>query len=296
MPSRKLANAYNEVTRLLRGTSPPLTPDVLGGGTRLTGRWRNPPFEGYVPALNEHCLVRHVAGISHGWVKLEGKLNRAIMAPGTISLVPRGQDSWRQSGQIMEVTNVYLGGDRLQNCADHLAHGQRPQLIDRMGFEDPRLFAILALLGDEAGGGQPISSLFLEQLIDLLCMQLLRAHSAVALPPSPIVRRGLASWQVKRVTRYMSDNLAADISLGDLASLVGLSRFHFCHAFRMATGRTPHGWLTRLRMDKARELLRAPQLRIIDVALAVGYETQSAFAAIFRRTTGLTPSAYRRGF
>ncbi|HWA73314.1 MAG TPA: AraC family transcriptional regulator [Polyangiaceae bacterium] len=294
MPSRELANTYDEVTRILGGTSPPLTPDVLSGGTRVTGRWRNPPFEGYVPPLNDHCVVCHVAGSSPGWVKMDGKFSRAVMAPGTISLVPQGQDSWRHSGAMMEVTNVYLGADCLQACADEVAHCQRPELIDRMGFEDPKLFAILALIGDEADSRAPRSRLFLEQLIDLLCIQLLRAHSSVSAAAHPLARRGLAVWQVKRITSYMSENLAADVTLGELANLVGLSRFHFCHAFRLATGCRPHQWLTRLRMDRARALLRTRELRIIDVALAVGYETQSAFAAVFRKSTGLTPSAYRR--
>jgi AraC family transcriptional regulator len=294
MPSSSLSSSYDEVTRILRGTSPPLTPDILRGGTRITGRWRNPPFEAYVPPLNDHCIVCHVGGVSPGRVKVQGKLSRAVMSPGTISLVPRGQDSWRQSTGVMEVTNVYLGPERLQTCADQIAHGQSPELIDRMGFEDPKLFAIMGLIADEADGLGDMSRLFLEQLIDLLCIQLLRAHSSVSLPAQPLAQRGLAAWQVKRVTGYMCENLAADVTLDELANLVGLSRFHFCHAFRQATGRRPHEWLTRLRIDRARALLGARELRIIDVALAVGYETQSAFTAVFRKTTGMTPTAYRR--
>jgi AraC-like DNA-binding protein len=194
----------------------------------------------------------------------------------------------------MEVTNVYLGGDRLQACADELAHGRRPELIDRMGFADPKLAAILTLINVEVESRGPTSIMFLEQLIDLLCVQLLRAHSNVEVPTQPLASRGLAAWQVKRVTSYMCENLASSIALDELANLAGVSRFHFCRAFRLATGCTPHGWLTRLRMERARVLLRSRELRIIDVALAVGYESQSAFAAVFRRATGSTPSAYRR--
>ncbi|HTQ41370.1 MAG TPA: AraC family transcriptional regulator, partial [Polyangiaceae bacterium] len=107
-------------------------------------------------------------------------------------------------------------------------------------------------------------------------------------------RRGLAPWQVKRVTGYMRDRLAEDISLGDLAQLVGLSRFHFCTAFRLATGQTPHEWLVMLRIGRARELLADPSLRITEIAFAVGYETPSAFSASFRRLVRATPTEYRR--
>jgi AraC family transcriptional regulator len=88
MAAHDLANTYDEVTRLLGGVAPPLVPDVFSGDTRLTGCWNNPPFDGYVPALNEHCLVQHVAGISNSWVKTDGKPSTARMVPGTSSLVP----------------------------------------------------------------------------------------------------------------------------------------------------------------------------------------------------------------
>jgi AraC family transcriptional regulator len=92
----------------------------------------------------------------------------------------------------------------------------------------------------------------------------------------------------------MAEHLDQDISLDELAALVSLSRFHFCTAFRLATGQTPHNWLTAIRIQQARRLLAEPDLPIIHVALAVGYQTPSAFAATFRNATGVTPSAFRR--
>ena len=92
----------------------------------------------------------------------------------------------------------------------------------------------------------------------------------------------------------MRERLEQEIGLNELAALVNLSRFHFCTAFRMATGRTPHEWLTHQRIARARELLADPALRITDIALSVGYETPSAFAASFRKVAGVTPTEFRR--
>src|SRR5262245_45247493 len=103
MASESLADTCNEVTRLL-GVAPPVVPEVLAGDTRLTGRWTNPPFDGYVPPLNEHCLVAHFAGHSQSWVKAGGKPSTAHMLPGTLSLVPMAQASWRRSSALMEVS------------------------------------------------------------------------------------------------------------------------------------------------------------------------------------------------
>src|SRR5262245_41241029 len=110
---------------------------------------------------------------------------------------------------------------------------------------------------------------------------------------SPI-GRGLAGWQVQRVTAYMREHLGRELSLSELASEANLSRFHFCTAFRLATGRTPFEWLAAERMTRARALLAQSNLRIHAVGTAVGYQTPSAFAASFRRAVGVSPSEFRR--
>ena len=178
-------------------------------------------------------------------------------------------------------------------CSSDL-DGREPEVLDRLGFDDPKLFAILRLIGGEIVPNEAPPRLFMEHLIDLLCFQLLRAHTSFPAPLAIRPRCGLAQWQVKRVTAYMRDNLAQDIGLQELAEVVRLSRFYFCSAFRIATGRTPHEWLTRLRMEMARELLADRAMRITDIALAVGYQTPSAFAASFRRHVGVPPTEYRR--
>jgi AraC family transcriptional regulator len=108
-------------------------------------------------------------------------------------------------------------------------------------------------------------------------------------------RRGLANWQVRRVTAYMSERLDQEVCLRDLARLVNLSRFHFCTAFRLATGQTPREWLIARRIERACALLAQPSMSITKVALAVGYATPSAFAASFHKRMGMTPSEFRRG-
>ena len=132
------------------------------------------------------------------------------------------------------------------------------------------------------------------EAIDVVRLELRRWEASRQRPPAAAPARGLARWQVKRVSAYMQENLDEDIDLQDLADLVGLSRFYFCSAFRIATGYTPHEWLTRVRIAEARRLLALPSMLITEIALAVGYQTPSAFAAVFRRTTGVSPREFRR--
>jgi len=111
-------------------------------------------------------------------------------------------------------------------------------------------------------------------------------------PRAPV--NGLAPWQVRRVQDRLMADLAADIGLDELAQLVGLSTFHFCRAFRAATGLPPHRWRHARRMERARELLEATAQPVSEIAAAVGYDDPSRFAAAFRKALGVSPTQLRR--
>ena len=214
--------------------------------------------------------------------------------PGTITVIPSGSDGrWDISGPL-EVSHVYLPEARLRQCVEAMTGGKNFELLGRVGFDDPSAGRILELLSREASNPDPSSTLFIEQAIDLLCMQLVRGHSSFSSLPEPEITRGLAEWQVKKVTQYMREHLAEEIGLDELAGLLQLSRFYFCTAFRLATGQTPHDWLRAERIARARKLLADPLLSITDIGLSVGYGTPSSFAAAFRKLVGVTPSQYRQ--
>jgi AraC-like DNA-binding protein len=104
----------------------------------------------------------------------------------------------------------------------------------------------------------------------------------------------LAPWRLRRATEFLEANLAADVSLQDLADEVGLSPHHLCTAFRRSTGLPPHRWLLARRIERAKELLAAGRLSLAEVALACGFASQQHFTVAFRRATGLTPGRMRR--
>lgn len=286
-------DALDQMARIL-DRPPMLAADALRNETRITRRWSHGALHEKLPGLPGHVIIGHYGAEHDISLRAEGRRIAGRTRPGTLVVIPEGSEGrWDIEGTI-EVSHVYLTQERLQQSADQLTDGRPVSLIDRVCFEDPTTTRILAMLSDEATSDGPSARLFLEQAIDLLCIQLVRGHSSFGSLQIEAPRRGLADWQVKRVTAYMRDRLEQEIGLNELAALVNLSRFHFCTAFRHATGRTPHEWLTQARIARARELLADPALRITDIALAVGYETPSSFAASFRKVAGVTPTEFRR--
>jgi AraC family transcriptional regulator len=288
-----LGNAPDALAQIL-DRAPPVAQEALRGGTRLTAPWGHGALHDYLPGMQGHVAITYYGEPQDIVWRRGGERLAGATRTGTITIIPEGHEGrWDIAGPI-GVSHVFLPQDRLQACADQLGDGQVPELVARVGFADPVAARVMELLAREApAAGDPAARLFVEQATDLLVTQLMRGHSSFGAIETP-ERRGLAEWQVRKVTAYMREHLDEPVGLDVLAGLAGLSRFHFCTAFRQATGATPHAWLVNVRIERARQMLADPEMPVTEVALAVGYETPSSFAAAFRKVTGTTPSAWRR--
>lgn len=118
------------------------------------------------------------------------------------------------------------------------------------------------------------------------------------LPPpfgtSPGRVNALPKWRLRRVQEYITAGIAERITLSDLASVAGLSRMHFAAQFRAATGRSPHDYLLQQRIGCAKAAMAGHDVALAEVALSVGFQTQSHFSTVFKRMTGESPGRWQR--
>ena len=286
-----LRSTLDEITRIQRGP-PPVLSIPFADDTMVTRAWVNDPIHDEVAPMVHHVIAPTLRGDGWSEVRFGAKSIRSPSITGGITIAPRGFGGQFDCDGRPLASNVFLSRERLQRCADAMGWARPPELVPRLNYDDPRLFAILSLIGVEAEEGGSHSRLYLESLLDLLCMQLLRAHSAFSVRSNG-EGSALRPWQVRQVTNYMAEHLDDALGLQQLADLLHVSRFHFCTAFRNATGFTPHQWLVRMRMGQACKLLASGRLSVTEVALAVGYQTPSSFAHAFRIVIGITPTEYR---
>ncbi|WP_246729128.1 helix-turn-helix domain-containing protein [Rhizobium leguminosarum] len=120
------------------------------------------------------------------------------------------------------------------------------------------------------------------------------AHLTQLLLPAPLSSVAIEDRRLRRALAYIHDNLADDLSLDDIASEAAMSRFHFVRAFTAALGTSPLQYVIRERMERAKVLLSTTRAPVAAVAIRVGYDDVSRFGRHFRRSTGLTPAAFRR--
>ena len=86
------------------------------------------------------------------------------------------------------------------------------------------------------------------------------------------------------------------LGVDDLARAAGLSRAHFSREFRRAFGESPHAYLLTRRLERAAALLRNTDNSVAEICLAVGLRGVGSFTTSFKRTFGMTPTAYRAAF
>jgi AraC-like DNA-binding protein len=86
------------------------------------------------------------------------------------------------------------------------------------------------------------------------------------------------------------------LDVDDLARAAGLSRAHFSREFRRAFGESPHAYLLTRRLERAAALLRTTDRSVADICLSVGLQSIGSFTTSFKRTYGMSPSAYRAAF
>ena len=120
---------------------------------------------------------------------------------------------------------------------------------------------------------------------------MLRTYCAPAGAPSAA---RISPAALRRVRALVEEELAADLSLDDLAGAAGLSRAHFARAFRASTGQTPYAYLRARRVERARVLLAGTALPAAAVAAATGFSSPSHLGRVFRSICGVTPGRYRR--
>ena len=224
------------------------------------------------------------------WGSKRSTLEKFDYAAGNLALCDRHVGEWVG---LMNVSHLQLGisDAALMACSDG-AYGE-VELRPSRKFADSRLSALVAAARAEMVAGFPSGRLFLDSVEQAMAVTLVNGH-AVRHRPVQIYQGGLGSARLRRIKELVHAKMEDDLSLEEMAQAVGLSTAHFARMFRKSTGETPHQFVLRQRLERAKAMLRAPDARVLDVAVACGFKTQQHFAQVFRDVWGVSPTEYRQ--
>lgn len=105
--------------------------------------------------------------------------------------------------------------------------------------------------------------------------------------------RSAAHESLYRARELIDEHYAQPLDLNDLARTANFSRYHFLRAFRRTFHTTPHEYLTRKRIERAKELLAESEFTVTEICFKVGFESLGSFSTLFHKIVGWSPSIYR---
>jgi AraC-like DNA-binding protein len=226
---------------------------------------------------------------------IDGRYTMAAKAsPGDAFLFDLRANPVSELHGAFDILRFYISQDSLDELA--FDRGQRHAVsLDtrRLGVADPVMFGLAQALLGRVEHASERSALFIDHIGLAFHAHVTEVYGAEWLPPRPPAGR-LTAWQLRRTIDYMIAHLEGDPTIAQLAEQCGLSAGYFARAFRRTTGVTPHQWLMRRRVERARELLLHGGLDLAGIAAACGFVDQSHFTRVFARLEGDSPGRWRR--
>ena len=207
----------------------------------------------------------------------------------TFAPVGSSVEGWNcLKGRVSSVFAVHLA----PSTSDHYAN-DISNVPPSLYFENTKLKTTLQKFQSVLDGSGIDDHAYAETLGLLLLWEIRHAADPQFSQLKPI-RGGLTALQLRRIKEFVHADVSKDIGISELASLVGLSQFHFIRAFKHSVGLSPYQYVLSERISVAKEMLSKRDLSIADVALAAGFSNASQLNRVFRKLIGVTPTVYRR--
>lgn len=219
----------------------------------------------------------------------------ALASTASDTLAPRSDAFFTQVGRGAELT-VVGGHVALDPTSADVFASALPDVLRASagGTEADEIHRLLRCIVKETADGRPGAIFAADHHAQLLLLHVLRAGLASDAAAHPGWLRLLMDSELRPAAGLLHDDPARPWQLTELAAAAGMSRSHFAHRFREASGQPPLTYLALWRIQLARQSLRTTQTTITALADHLGYASESSFTHAFTRIAGISPARYRR--
>ena len=243
----------------------------------------------YVQVQDEHVLGMM---LRPGFIEVglqRSAMRRVTFQAGEMGFFPRGMERWvgrgRQDRLLLHISDAALKAAR-EGIRGTVELGHWCKMVD------VRLAALVKAVNAERTAGFPSGRLFLDSIEQAIAAALVDAFAGQNRSVRQL-RGGLGPARLRTITELVHGRVEEELSIVQMADAVNLSAAHFVRMFRKSTGETPHQFVLRSKIERAKEMLCTPEARVLDVAVACGFKTQQHFARVFRRLCGTSPREFR---
>jgi AraC family transcriptional regulator len=231
----------------------------------------------------------------HAEVQVQTRFERAdgeaVLRPLGSSLYAPGQPHTGGIEENWEVIVVLLGPNLMARAAGELFSRDRVEIKPFHLVRAPMLEHLHRAVREEFQSSLGASRLYLESIAQVLAGQILRGHADTA--NRRRIQGRLSPGQMSQIDRFIHDHIGSDFGVEDLAGCVKLGPQRFSERFRLTTGVPPWRYVLTRRLEQAQQLLTSSRLPLAEIALGLGFCSQSHFANAFKRAFGVTARTYR---
>lgn len=222
---------------------------------------------------------------------IENSVHKEMYSHGAVAICPMHcphSFRWEKDAQFLSLS---LKSELMRQNAAELMGSNGVELVPRFAIQDPLIQQIGLALQAELKTNRAGGHLYAETMANALAVHLLRTYSTQQCEIQ-IYQGGLSQHNFKLVTDYINDRLEQKLGLEELATIVGFSQYHFARAFKQSTGLSPHQYVIRQRVERAKQLLQKGKMDIGQVAIVCGFTHQSHLHRHFKRLIGITPKEF----
>jgi AraC family transcriptional regulator len=243
-------------------------------------------------SCQQHGIVVHLKPEQNSLRRMGDCLEIENVNVGDVAVIPAKVNHWQRiDTDVNEAILLTIEPQLISHIAHETVDSDKVELLPTFAQPDP-FIRHLALNLQSNSDSANYDRLYAESLFHALSMHLLR-HYCTRQFNFKKYENGLPPYKLRQAIDYINDNLDCKIKLDDLAGLLDLSQFYFCHLFKESTGVAPYQYVIQQRVKKAKQLIKHNQLPLAEIALECGFSSQSQMTNHFRKCMGVTPKAYR---
>ena len=226
--------------------------------------------------------------------QIDGRFKREEVVQSSCVIIPANiseQAEWnRESGAITLAIDPAVFAQTIYEVVDP----DKIELLPQFAIPDPFLHQIGVALKAALFKYSDRSRLYAESLVNALILHLLEHYSTTRPNLRECVAGQLSQYRLHQIIDYIYAYLDRDLSLKELSTLVQMSPHYFSGLFKQSTGITPHQYVIRCRIERAKDLLKQNKLSIAEIATQVGFVDQSHLHRHFKSLVGVTPKTYQQ--
>ena len=242
--------------------------------------------------FTQHLLLIFLEDVQANFI-LNGSWQHECYTNGDLAILPASQLFPRtQIDREFTLIDIYLEPATLAHAAHESVDADKIELVPQWKLRDPLIEQMGLALKVELEAGGADSRLYAESMATALAVHLLRRYS-LRKQEIKDYTGGLPKYRLRQAIAYINEHLDQNLTLAELAFVVHMSPHYFASLFKQSTGLSPHQYVTKCRIEKAKQLLTKQELAIVEICQQVGFQSQSHFTRVFRQHTATTPKAYR---